>query len=149
MSRCQSRWWRFYELWMGIKTPWGFCMRPWIGPKRPFNTCIGQIKQNIDPYGTWLIVGRTDNSTNIFMQLPTTWTPSSISPTLLEQMQRFKLVWTHVFEDWLLICTSETSYLMSCRATRGKRGLCFLLLIANVGDTPCSQVKKNLCFVLS
>ena len=42
----------------------------------------------------------------------------------------------------LLIRTFETSYLMSCRAIRGKRGHCFLLLIANVGDTPCSQVKN-------
>ena len=74
--------------------------------------------------------------------------PESFSLTLFEQMQRFKLAWTHVFGDWLLIWTFETSSLMSYRATRGKRGHCFLHLIANVGDTPYNQVKKYMCFVL-
>lgn len=60
----------------------------------------------------------------------------------------FKLAWTHVFGDWLLIQTFEASYLMSYRVTRGKSGHWFFCVITNVRDTPRCQVNKNMCLVI-
>ena len=51
----------------GDKNPMGFLYEAMDREKRSFNTCIGQMRPNIDPYGTSLIVGGTDNSTNTFM----------------------------------------------------------------------------------
>ena len=51
----------------GDKNPMGFLYEAMDRAKGPFNTYIGQMRPNVDPYGASLIKDGIDNSTNIFM----------------------------------------------------------------------------------